>query len=272
MWVRLAGVSLLAIATACGAAEESSELSACQPLEAPAAEISLGEIVGAGEDARGVIYVIDEVAGELRAFISNDGVLVRQRVSGTGQGNAGGAFTVVSLNELDPPVTLQVTVDASGGERMGVVTGPLDSKTFVVGEQGEELSLLPADAVHGLPLANYDPEIVVEYAAVVEGGRTLIALRPRDFQDYSQFRVFLGPAEHLDERAVSAVTRARDGGSTTLDFDVDGERARAEFPVEFVDEQFTPGAPSLRIGDRELDIALTTPTGSPAGASYYCAR
>lgn len=271
MWVRLAGVSLLAIATACGAAAEA-ELSACQPLEASAADISLGQLVGAGRDAHGVVYVIDEAAGELRAFISNDGVLVQQRISGTGQGNADGAFTLVSLDELDPSVTLQVTVDASGGKRMGVVTGPLEGKTFVIGQQGEELSLLTADAVQVLPLASYEPEILVEYAAEVEDGRALIVLRPRDFQDYSQFRVFLGPAERLDERAVSKVTRARDGGSTTLEFDVDGEQAHAEFPVEFVEEQFTPGAPSLRIGERELDIALTTPTSSPVGASYYCSN
>jgi hypothetical protein len=57
-------------------------------------------------------------------------------------------------------------------------------------------------------------------------------LRPRDFDDYLEFRVFFGPLEHLDERHVTQVSRRRDGGSTELAFEVDGKPARAAFPVE----------------------------------------
>ena len=65
------------------------------------------------------------------------------------------------------------------------------------------------------------------------------------------------------------VSRALDGGSTQIDFSVNGDVAVAYFPVEFVDEKFTRGAPTLTIDDEGLDIELSDSAGA-VEAGYFC--
>jgi hypothetical protein len=95
-------------------------------------------------------------------------------------------------------------------------------------------------------------------------------LRPQDFESYDEFRVFFGPAEKLSERVVDNVSRARDGGSTYIEFMVDGEVALASFPMEFENETFVRGEPSLTVDDDELSIELMAEGTAPADAAYYC--
>jgi hypothetical protein len=257
---------------ACSAESDSttSELSSCQPLAAETSAIELGTVIGAGQAADGTVYVIDKDGTELRGFISEGGELYRQRVSGTGEtSDASGDTTLISLDERTPPLTLEVVVGPDGTTRMGVAEGILKTKTFVIGEQGEELALLSADDVGALPLHDYPGEIVVEYVAQVEGEKLLVVLRPRDLTSYQEFRVFFGTLERLDERPVQNVTRARDGGSTEIDFSVNGDEAVAYFPVEFVDEMFTRGAPTLTVDDVELEISLSS-DDRLEGAGYFC--
>jgi hypothetical protein len=254
----------------CQAETETTSVAACDPLMADTASVTLGSVVGAGESADGTIYVVDRGDEELRAFISQEGELYRQRVSGTGEGNTDGEFVLVSLNELDPTVALMVTTDSDGNVRMGVAFGPIPTKTFVIGEQGEELTLLPDGDVKALPIHNYPAEIEVEYSAELADGRVLVVLRPRDFNDYSEFRVFFGPPDRLEERDLTSATRQRDGGTTDIEFEVNGQPAHAHFPVESTEDGFTPGEPSLTIDGESIDLSLTAPAQSPADASYYC--
>lgn len=266
------GLLAAALASACQGKTQASGMTRCDPLAAATGEVALASVVGAGQGEDGTVYVIDRYDGELRAFVARGGELYRQRVSGSGEDNSDGTLVTVSLGELEPPLTLQVVTDTEGTTRMGVVTGPLSSKTFTIGEQGEELSLMAASDAKALAIHDYPAEVLVEYAAELDDGRLLVVLRPRDFSDYLEFRVFLGLPQHLDERPVTNVRRARDGGSTTIDFEVDGQPSQAAFPVELVDDTFTPGAPSLSVGERELGLSLTTTESGPAGATYYCAE
>jgi hypothetical protein len=264
------GLFVMALGAACNAQTEVSGLSTCDPLAAETPDITLASIIGAGQGADGTVYVVDKAATEMRAFVSQDSELYRQRVSGSGEAHDNGSLFTVSLNELDPPLTIQVTTDADGTTLMGVVTGPLDTKTFVIGDQGEELTPLTAKDARALPIHNYPSEILVEYSAALDDGRLLVVLRPRDFSDYLEFRVFFGPPDHLDERQVTSVIRRRDGGSTDLDFEVDGKPAHAAFPVESTADGFVPGPPSLSIDDQDIALSLSAPATSPAGAAYYC--
>ena len=272
MKARVLGVVLLLLGAGCSAEDVSttSELSGCQPLAAETSAIELGTVIGAGQAADGTVYVIDRKGTELRGFISEGGELYRQRVSGSGEVNDGaGETTMISLSELSPPLTLEVVVAADGSARMGVAEGTLKTKTFIIGEQGEELAMLNKDDVAALPLHDYPSEIVTEYVAEVEGENLLVVLRPRDLADYDEFRVFYGKPERLEECIVQNVSRAKDGGSTLIDFSVNGDEAVAYFPVEFVDDEFTPGAPTLTIDDVGLDIALGD-SASAAEAGYFC--
>jgi hypothetical protein len=271
MWTRVSVAVLVLGISSAGCQSEVPSVSACDPLEADTSAVVLGSVVGAGESADGTIYVVDRGGGELRAFISEEGELYRQRVSGTGEGtNADGEFVLVSLNELDPTASLMVTTDSDGNSRMGVAFGPIATKTFVIGEQGEELTLLPDGDVKALPVRNYAAEIEIEYSAELTDGRALVVLRPRDFNDYSEFRVFFGPVDRLEERELTSAARQRDGGSTDLEFEVDGQPAHAFFPVESTEDGFMPGEPELTIDGDSVALSLTTPAQSPADASYYC--
>lgn len=271
-WVLGSLIALLTLSTACSGVDVSttSELTSCQPLAAETSAIELGNVIGAGQAADGTVYVIDRNGSDLRGFVSEGGELYRQRVSGTGEVNgADGETTVISLNELSPPLTLEVVTATGGSTRMGVAEGALKSKTFVIGEEGEELTLLSADDVAALALHNYPAEILAEYVANVEDEKLLVVLRPRDFTSYDEFRVFFGTPERLEECPVQNVTRAHDGGSTEIDFSVNGDEAVAYFPIEFVDEKFTPGAPTLTIDDVGLDISLGD-SASAGEAGYFC--
>jgi len=269
MWARMLLLVLTASAAlGCSSGDES--VVACDPLAADAGEVALASILGAGESADGTTYVIDRKDRELRAFISEQGELYRQRVSGTGEGNTDGSFVLVSLDEREPQLSLLINTDVDGNVRMGVAAGPLATKTFVIGEEGEELTLLADDDVMALPIHNYPAEVVIEYSAELADGRRLLVLRPRDLRDYEEFRVFLGAADRLEERPLTSATRQRDGGTTELKFEVEGEPARAFFPIESTADGFTPGDPSLTIAGKAVGLTLTTTTQSPTGASYYC--
>jgi hypothetical protein len=60
-------------------------------------------------------------------------------------------------------------------------------------------------------------------------GNVMVVTRPRDDWSYADFRLFLGPMGAVAERRVGNVTGARDGGSTTITFDLDGTSAVARF-------------------------------------------
>jgi hypothetical protein len=262
------GALLVTFSTACSGegATTTSTLSSCEPLAAETSAIELGALIGAGRATDGTVYVIDRHGTELRAFISQDGELYRQRVAGTGEvRDASGETTLITLDEL----TLEVVVAPDGTTRIGVAQGMLKTKTFVIGEQGEELALLRESDVAALPLHNYPSEVVVEYVAEVEDEQLLVVLRPRDLTGYDEFRVFFGTPQRLEECPVQRVSRALDGGTTRIDFSVNGDEAEAYFPVEFVDETFVRGAPTLTIDNAELEISLSD-SGSLAEASYFC--
>ena len=263
---------LFTLCSGCHGDEAQLASVACDPLKVETSqELSLATVVGAGSDVDGTLYVLDEDRGELRAFISTAGELYRQRVSGSGQQNTeDGRLDIVSLLEGDEPLSLEVATAVDGTQRVGIFRGELATKTFVIGEQGEELAALDADAVNGLVVHDYPARVVVEYAATLSDERRLVVIRPRDFRAYEEFRVFFGPTEHLTERELLELSRARDGGSTSIAFDVDGQEAHASFPVEFVDDVFTAGAPELTIGDSELELTLQLPAQSPEGSRYYC--
>ena len=254
-----------------GDAAVPAALSSCDPFAPEPLPITLGTLVAAGRDSAGVIYAVDhgdgsESGGE-RVFVSDgSGALVRQRIAGSGIGSD---FYVFSVTDHDPAFVLQIDTPPGGPLRMGVVIGTLkDSKTFVIGEQGEELTVLPDAALAGVPVRNLPGTMVLEYAASLPSGDVIVVTRPRDDGSYEDFRLFLGGVDAVTERRVTTVTRMRDGGTTSIWFELDGRQAEAHFPVIFVDGGFAPGPASL------ITVGTTTPLArqdaAPADAQYLC--
>ena len=242
-------------------------LAGCDPFAAKPLPIALGTIIAAGQNSAGVIYAVDQVDSGQRVFVSDaSGTLVRQRIAGSGSGSD---FYVFDISDYDPAFVLQIDIPAGGTMRMGVFNGTLtDSKTFIIGQQGEELTVLPAGAIASMPVRNLPGDVVVEYAAALADGDVMVVTRPRDDWAYTDFRLFLGPMGAVAERKVSSVVRALDGGSTTITFDLDGTSAVASFPVVSADGGFAPGPATLTVGG--TTTPLTRQGAQPAGATYLC--
>jgi hypothetical protein len=244
-------------------------LTECDPFAPKPLPITLDYGFAAGRDQRGVIYA---VGPSWWIFVSEGDTLVRQRV-------ASSFDLTFTVTEHDPPFTLQVDPPASGNDewRMGIVFGPLSTKTFVIGEQGEELTLLPWSDLASMAVRNLPGEVVLEYAASLPDGRQVVVTRPRDDWSYADFRVFLGVADRMVERAVSTVVRMTDG-STTIWFDLDGGAAIAQLLVASADGGFpsdgggdggfVPGTATLQVVGGS--ISLERQTQPPAGAAYVC--
>ena len=250
-----------------GAVSDGGVSSACDPLASRPLPIALGAVIAAGQDSAGVIYAVDQIGSGQRVFVSDaSGTLVRQRIAGSGSGSD---FYVFDVSDHTPAFVLQIDLPASGPKRMGVFNGTLkDSKTIVIGQQGEELTVLAAGAIAGMPVRNLPGEVVVEYAAAKADGDVMLVTRPRDDWSYTDFRLYLGPMGAVAERRVSNVVRAKDGGSTTITFDLDGATAVASFPVVFADAGFAPGPATLTVAGTTTSI--TRQSEAPAGAAYLC--
>jgi hypothetical protein len=241
--------------------------SACDPFAARHLPIAIGTVIAVGESSAGLIYAVDQVDSSQRVFVSDaSGTLVRQRIAGSGTGPD---FFVFDISDHDPAFVLQIDIPVGGTMRMGVFNGTLtDSKTFVIGQQGEELTVLPAEVIASTPVRNLPGDVVVEYAAALADGDIMVVTRPRDDWSYEDFRLFLGPMGAVAERKVGNVVRARDGGSTTITFDLDDSSAVASFPVVFADGGFAPGPATLTVGGNTT--SLTRQGAQPAGATYLC--
>jgi hypothetical protein len=242
-------------------------LASCDPFAARPLPIALGTVIASGQSSTGIIYAVDQVDSSLRVFVSDaSGALVRQRIAGSGSGPD---FYVFDVSDHNPAFVLQIDIPASGPMRMGVFQGTLkDRKTIVIGQDGEELTVLPAGSVAAMPLRNLPGDVVVEYAAGLADGDVMVVTRPLDDWSYTDFRLFLGPMGAVAERKVNNVSRARDGGSTTITFDLDGTSAVASFPVVFADAGFAPGPATLTAGG--TTTSLTRQGAQPAGATYLC--
>jgi hypothetical protein len=244
----------------------------CDPFSPLTKPITLANVLGAGQDTDGTLYVVDQpqADSEPRVFVSSGGTLQRQRVAGAGTESSGGGVMSYSLSVSDhvPPFMLELETNAAGPTAMGVLQNPpLDIRTFTIGQQGSVLTLVSASQVAALLVANISAETVIEYNATLPDGRALLVVRPRDDWTFQDFRVFFGAPDHMVERTVDQVVRYQDGGSTTINFAVDGVPAVASFPVSLTS---VAAPPTLTIGATQFQLTLG-PTGSPpAGESYFC--
>jgi hypothetical protein len=75
------------------------------------------------------------------------------------------------------------------------------------GREGEELTVLAAGAIAGMPLRNLPGDVVVEYTVALSDGDVMLVTCPRDDWSYKDFRLFLGSMGAVAERRVSNVIR-----------------------------------------------------------------
>jgi hypothetical protein len=243
----------------------------CDPFSPTTKPITLTNVLGAGQDTDGTLYVVDQPQpGGERVFVSSGGTLQRQRIAGSGTESSGNGVVSYSLSVSDhvPPFMLELETNTAGPTAMGVLQKPpLDIKTFTIGQQGSVLTLVPAAQVAALPVANIPAQTFIEYNATLSDGRALLVVRPRDDWTYQDFRVFFGSPGHMVERTVDQVVRYQDGGSTTINFAVDGVPAVASFPVSLTG---VAAPPTLTLAGTSFPLTLGPTDSPPADESYFC--
>ena len=122
----------------------------------------LGEIIAAGTDANGRLYVVEEAGSGNRVFVSNEGVLSRWRVLGSGQGTDNGARHYAFTIERDGEA-LSVLVEITDGVTvMAVADEDYEGRIDDLGEDGEILALASESMVRAMPVENLPGEVEVE--------------------------------------------------------------------------------------------------------------
>jgi hypothetical protein len=238
----------------------------CDVLAGRERPVMLGEVLAVGRDTLGVVYALDELDGDVRAFVSDGDALRRHRVLGSGSGDLGDvAFYDVEV-EADPPFTLYLEIPDVGEPTFSKIVVPGRNMPDAAAD-GEELTLLSADDLADFTLENLPPEIHIEYLGVLDDGRFVVVTRTSDDWSYDDFRLFVGQNAFVLEREVQSVLRARDGGSTTIELTLDGEPATLSFPVV----QLMPGPWTLEQGGEVLPIERLEPAPAALdGLSFFC--
>jgi hypothetical protein len=246
--------------------------SACDPL-APK-PITLGAIVGVGQDAAGTLYV-DSANG---IFVSTNAALVRQHVTGTGQSGANAFTFTFEAAGADASSARALLVNTQGSTATAMALGPADSKSFLGQSDAgvTSLSLVAPSLLAGLTVIN-TPN-VISYIADVANGDVLLATVPLNADSTALaggLSIFYGPPGAVAERPVTAFGESLSGNGS-VSFLV----GSATYVLQF---GMIPGPDAGPFGTFALeglmtggdaDVAVTlrspTPTALPSGLSFTC--
>ncbi len=244
---------------------------ACSPLDATAASpMTLANVLGAGRDADGTVYVLDDGAPTYRAFVSQGTVLQRKEVAGSGTvgGGAPGTESInASAEDATAPFALQIERTNGVATRMGVYRGELGAKSFEIGKQGDVLTLIGADVLSTFQVRNLPGNVVVEYSATTQDGHRLLVTRPMVDWTYSDFRVFYGRADQMLERHLTNASR---GSTTYISFQLDGTEYTAIFSSALsAQTQSTLGTDPIQPG-QPITVESAPGPASVAPLSFYC--
>lgn len=195
--------------------------------------MALGTVLGVGKDAQGTTYMVDsEPQTGYRVFVSDGTTLFRKKIAGSSS-SGGGPDNDYSFTFEDGTTTQALLFQIRGGAVTGMALGPGDVRGFI-GDPGATTEMLTLDSesvVSAFTLRNLPGDVAIEYVADVTDGTALVVTRPAVDWEYTDFRVFYGTdGPSLSERQVLNVLRAKDGGSTEIQFIVDGATYTARFP------------------------------------------
>jgi hypothetical protein len=272
--LHLSVLAILGLPAIAGCTETSSSSTgqvACEPLAAVEQPIALGKVLAVGMDDAGTLYLVDQVGYENRVFQSNGTELRLTRQLGSGSGTQADGSTFMSFL-FESPVdgathTLAVDI-AAGVVRMAYAASEVPKAVFdSTLAVGQELLILDETALQELTLRNLPGEIVVEYNALTSDGDRIVVTRPRDAWTYEDFRLFYGEGDTLSECVVIETTRAKDGGTTWIRFELAGVEVTALFPASIVG---TPDPPTLTTADRVSELTELGATENLENLTFSC--
>jgi len=248
---------------------------ACDPL-APR-PITLGAIVGVGQDESGTLYV-DSANG---IFVSDNGELIRQYVNGTGQsGSTEFIFTFESPGS-DASSARTLLVETQGATASAMALGPAGSRAFLGQSDAgvTSLSLVDPATVSGMAVVNTTN--VIDYIGDVANGDVVLATVPSSYDStstYGGLSVFYGPPNAVAQRTITDFWQTLSSYDGALTFLVD----RTPYVLS-IGTVPSPDAAPLSGGTLTLEglkpeggmqMAVTlrspTPTALPSGLSFTC--
>lgn len=231
----------------------------CDPTGPVERDSELHDVLLVARADDGTTYVVDDVedGGSYRVYRSDDDLLVPQDVVGSGESDS----VTLTINDADALFTLFFEPRDEPARAM-LFDGELeDDPSFDprdldadVGQELEVLEVSVAGEFEVLPLASATR---IEYRAWSAQGDEMLVVRPDREFEYEYLRMFYSdePGEPLIERRVTETVRAQDGGTTYIHFLLDGEPARAYFPVRFEDEQIIHDEPgTLTVADESIEL------------------
>ena len=212
---------------------DGKRLVACDPWNQDAPPVELGTVLGAGRAEDDRLYVIDrDSAPHVRLFVSDGDLLVRQSVVGTGTESDGGIERMFVSGTLGSTPIRVLLERREGSRRMLLLEGDdaAGRDIDLANPRGKHITIVGEDLVRPLEVRNLPALSRVEYAAQVEPDDHLVVLGPEHLESFDDYVLFFGRSDRVSQREVLVFGRGRDGGTTTIDFDLDGETARAHFP------------------------------------------
>lgn len=246
------------------------ELVACNALEAPPVPIQLGTVLGAGRDAAGVIYVVDQMppSDTLRVFVGEAGMLKRVPVLGGGYDDTEGAEHYEVTVDAPEPYIVVVERDASGtrmGRTFGNTTENDTPTTIDALAANELLELVSSDELEDYAVENTPTEVAIDHLARSTEGELFLVARPVIASGTANNeRVFYGdPALPLRERELIRLERTG-SGTTDLVFDLDGHEATVFLEIVATEEGLELGVATLEHDGETIDLEQLEPSDESA--------
>ncbi len=249
----------------------------CDPLSSEPRPVDLDGPLAVARARDGRYYVVDRVGTtDSRSFLGRDGVLWRQGDVHSGEVSREHVLYGAQVDGswlrlvVDRAASLRGTI-ARRDWSMALVPPENDLGAGKNHRQriGETLRPMKENAVHGWTIIDRaPPRIGVQYLARTSDDRWLIVTMPEPL-GFDHLRLYFGPREAVRERRLVRYRRQRDGGTTRIDFDVDGLEMQAHFPVRCGDPP-PPGVLFSRqdcpgeLRGTEEDIALQRVLASDA--------
>lgn len=246
--------------------------SACDPLVPK--PITLGAVVGVGQDAAGTLYV-DAGNG---IFVSENGELIRQHVTGTGQSGSNEFIFTFESPGSDASSARTLLVETQGSTASAMALGPAGSRAFLGQSDAGVvlLTLVDPATVSGMTLVN-TPNLI-SYVGDVANGDVVLATVPMNSDSTSNdggLSIFYGPPSDVAQRTITAFEESMSGNGTVT-FLVDGTPYVLAFGMVGPPDAGTFGVFTLEgltaQGGAQMAVTLRspTPTAAPAGLSFTC--
>jgi len=246
----------------------------CDPLAAK--PLTLGEVVGVGQDATGRLYV--DASHGIFIVDSGDPKLIRQHVTGTGSSGTTEFLFSFEAPGADASTAQHLLVETAGATATAMALGPTTSKAFLDQSPAgtTPLTLVDASTVSRLEVVN-TPQ-VISYLADVSNGDVILATLPMNSDEssaYGGLAIFYGPPNAVVQRPITAFTETLSGNGAVT-FSVEGKPYRLDFGNIAAPDAGPFGTFSLLgltpAAADELAVTLRSPTprALPQTLSFAC--